>query len=156
MEASPTYFHNLIRERIAARLGRFVESNSLGGVIQEMDFRLGPDTVRNPDVAWVTSEHLKTIAPTSTPVEPAPALAVEVVSPSNPAQDMRKKVKQYLIAGSRAVWIVYPELALVEIYDNTGVRTVTAPDPLQDRTLFSSLTFSLSLAEVFEADLSRR
>jgi Uma2 family endonuclease len=155
-EASPTYGHNLIRKRIARRLDQFVEAHFLGDVPEEMDFRLGPDTVRNPDVAFVTAEHLKTIDLDRTPVEGAPALAVEVVSPTNSAQDVCKKALQYLAAGSRAVWLVYPPLRLVQIYDSTGVRTVTAPDCLQDRTAFPNLTFSLSLVEIFDPDPMRR
>ena len=133
-----------------------MRSESLGDAIEEMDFRLGPDTVRNPDVAFVTVEHLRTIDLDRTPVEGAPALAIEVVSPSNSAQDMCKKALQYLAAGSRAVWLVYPALRLVQIYDKTGVRTVAAPDCLQDRAVFPNLTFSLSLLEVFEPDPMRR
>lgn len=155
-EASPTYSHNLIRKRIARRLDQFVEANALGDVAEEIDFRLGPDTVRNPDVAFVTVEHLRTIDLDRTPVEGAPALAIEVVSPTNSAQDICKKALQYLAAGSRAVWLVYPALRLVQIYDSTGVRTVVAPDCPRDQTVFPSLTFSLSLLEIFEPDPMRR
>jgi Uma2 family endonuclease len=150
MEPSPTFRHNLIRRRIAVRLERFVQSHRLGVVIEEMDFRLGPDTVRNPDVAFVTTEHLRTLDLDRSPADGAPALAIEVISPSNSAQDMRKKVGQHLAAGSQAVWLVYPALRLVEIYDNAGIRTVTAPDCIQDETV-PNLTFSLYLAEIFEA-----
>ena len=34
-----------------------------GIVVEEMDFRLGPETIRNPDVAFVTGDHLKHIDP---------------------------------------------------------------------------------------------
>jgi Uma2 family endonuclease len=152
MEPSPTFRHHLIRKRIAARLDRFVQFNRLGVVVEEMDFRLGPDTVRNPDIAFVTVEHLKTLDLDRSPAEGAPTLAIEVVSPSNSAQDMRKKVSQYLAAGARAVWLVYPALGLAEIYDRAGIRTVTVPDSIQEPTAFPGLTFSLSLAEIFEED----
>ena len=61
MEPSPALRHNLIRQRIAMKLIQFVESRNLGIVVEEMDFRLSPDTVRNPDVAFITAEHLKKI-----------------------------------------------------------------------------------------------
>ena len=78
MEASPAVRHNLVRQRIAMELMQFVESSHLGIVLEEMDFRLAPDTVRNPDVAFVTAEHLKKIDLDRSPVDGAPALAVEV------------------------------------------------------------------------------
>ena len=61
MEPSPTFLHNRIRDRIARRLTEFVETHQLGEITVETDFRLGPDTVRNPDVAFVTNEHLRRI-----------------------------------------------------------------------------------------------
>ncbi len=150
MEASPALRHNLVRQRIAMRLIQFVEPNRLGVVAEEMDFRLAPDTVRNPDVAFVTAEHLKKIDLDRSSVEGAPALAVEVISPSNTAQDMAKKTQQYLRAGSRFVWLVYPGLRLVEIHSASGVRRVQEPEPLKEDTLFPG--FSLSLRYVFDGE----
>lgn len=148
MEPSPAARHNLIRQRIANKTMDFVESHSLGIVLEEMDFRLAPDTVRNPDVAFVTAEHLKKIDLDRSPIDGAPALAVEVISPSNTAQDTVKKTQQYLGAGCRSVWIVYPTLRLVEVHSTAGVRQVREPETLREETLLPG--FSLSLRYVFE------
>jgi Uma2 family endonuclease len=148
MEASPAARHNLIRQNIAMQLINFVRSQSLGIVLEEMDFRLAPDTVRNPDVAFVTTDHLKRIDLDRSPIEGAPALAVEVVSPSNSAEDMARKTQQYLSAGSRAVWIVHPSIRMVEIHSAAGVRKVREPELLQDEALLSG--FSLSLPYIFD------
>ena len=99
MEPSPALRHNLIRQRIAVQLTQFVRARQLGVVVEEMDFRLGTDTVRNPHVAFITADHLRNIDPDHSPVEGAPALAIEVISPTNLAQDTAKKVRQYLEAG---------------------------------------------------------
>ena len=152
MEPSPALRHNLIRKRIARRLDQFVRSHGLGLVTEEMDFRLGPDTVRNPDVAFIAMEHLNSLDLDRSPAEGAPALAVEVVSPSNSAQDMRKKVRQYLDAGSNVVWVIYPSLATAEVYNLTGIHTVTAPESIEEKTLFAGRTFSLPLVEIFDED----
>jgi Uma2 family endonuclease len=149
MEPSPALSHNRIRDRIARCLADFVQHHRLGEVTVETDFRLGPATVRNPDVAFIAAEHLKQINPEVSPLEGAPALAVEVVSPSNSAQDMRKKVSQYLSAGSKAVWVVYPNIHLVEIHQFSNTRKVVAPDTLSEEELFPDLKFSMSLAEIF-------
>lgn len=155
MEPSPALRHNLIRKRISIQLTQFIRRHQLGIVVEEMDFRLGPDTVRNPDVAFITADHLKSIDPDRSPVDGAPALAVEVVSPSNLAQDMVKKVRQYLAAGSRAVWLFYPSLLLVEIHDDAGVRSLGEQDSLNEEKLFAGHRFSLSLADIFDADLQK-
>jgi Uma2 family endonuclease len=150
MEPSPALRHNLIRQRIAEQLTRFVRSHQLGVVVEEMDFRLGTDTVRNPDVALISAEHLRNIDPDHSPVEGAPALAVEVISPTNLAQDTLKKVRQYLDARSRAVWLVYPALRLIEIHDFNGVRRITEPASLEESKLFAGFKFSLSLTALFD------
>lgn len=148
MEPSPAVRHNLIRQRIAMKLMQFVESHRLGIVLEEMDFRLASDTVRNPDVAFVTAEHLKKIDVDRSPVDGAPVLAVEVISPSNTAQDMVKKTQQYIQAGCRSVWIVYPSLRLVEVHSPAGVRRVLEPELLREGSLFPE--FALSLGYVFD------
>jgi len=152
VEPSPTFRHNRIRGRIAGRLSDFVRRYRIGEITVEMDFRLGPDTVRNPDVAYVTLDHLRAIDVDRSPVDGAPALAIEVISPSNLAQDMLKKVKQYLSAGSLVVWVVYPALHLVEVHTSTGVLHVKEPDSLINKTLFGGHEFSLSLVDLFSND----
>jgi Uma2 family endonuclease len=113
MEPSPTFRHNRIRDQIARRLTEFVKAHRLGEVTVETDFRLSAETVRSPDVALVTPAQLNKIDIDRSPIDGAPALAIEVISPSNLAQDTRKKVRQYLAAGCKAVWLVYPALRLV-------------------------------------------
>jgi Uma2 family endonuclease len=86
------------------------------------------------------------------PIEGAPDLAIEVVSPANSAQDMLTKVHQYLAAGSQAVWVFYPNLKLAEIHDAQGVREITAPAALEAATLFPGLRYALALADMFNED----
>ena len=151
MEPSPSFLHNRIRDRIARHLAKFVAEHRLGEITVEMDFRLGPEIVRNPDVAFVTNEHLRSIDVNRSPVEGAPELAVEVISPNNLAQDTLKKVSQFLEAGAKAVWVVYPGLQLVEVYKLDGSRQVKAPESLTDQVPFGS-AFSLPLTSVFDED----
>jgi Uma2 family endonuclease len=148
MEPSPALRHNLVRQRIAMRLMEFVEKHGLGLVIEEMDFRLGEDTVRNPDVALIDLEHSKKLDLDRSPVEGAPALAVEVISPHNRADDMARKIHQYLDAGSLTVWVVYPSLRMVEVHTKAAVRQVREPETLQAENLLRG--FSLTLSYIFD------
>ena len=154
VEASPTFRHNVIRDRIARILRDFVVAHRLGAVAVENDFRLAPNVIRNPDVGFIKMELLCSIDFDRSPIEGVPNLAVEVVSPSNSAEDMAKKVHQYLDAGCQAVWVFYPNLKLVEIHDETGIREVSAPALLVEEKLFGQ-QFSLPLAAVFDEDLTK-
>ena len=48
--------------------------------------------------------------------ESAPALAVEIISESNTAEQMDRKVRTYLTSGSVEVWLVYPKTHCVWVY----------------------------------------
>jgi len=151
MEPSPTLAHNRVRDRSARRLADFVQTHQLGEVTVETDFRLGLDTVRNPDVAYIAAEHLKRIDPHRSPLEGGPAIAVEVVSPGNSDQDIRRKVDQYLSAGSRAVWVVYPSKRSMEIHQLDRAWQVVAPDALNETAAFAGRRFSMPLSQIFES-----
>ncbi len=84
----PAPYHNRVRYRLRRALTDFVEANNLGEVLDETDFRLSIDTVRRPDVAFLSAWQLANFDIDKSPVEGTPALAVEVISPTNSAQDM--------------------------------------------------------------------
>lgn len=155
VEPSPTFRHNRIRDRISRHLGDFVSAHRLGAVTVENDFRLAPDIVRNPDVVFVATEALRRMDVDRTPIEGVPNLAIEVISPSNSAQDMLTKVHQYLDAGCQAVWVFYPNLKLVEVHDLQGTREVAAPASLQEDKLFAGHPYLLPLSPIFEEDVTK-
>ena len=146
---SPTLYHNIVRSRLKRALTDFVEPNGLGLLADETDFRLSSNTVRKPDIAFITTDHLHRIDIHRWPIEGGPALAVEIISPTNTAQDIAKKIRQYRASGCRSVWIVYPFLRLIEVHSNAGIRKIEEPQFLEDETLFPG--FRLSLSTLFDA-----
>jgi len=78
--------------------------------------------------------------------EGAPALAVEIISDSNTAKQMHKKVVAYFENGAREVWVVYPDTRSVIVHRGKTSTEVSA-------TLITDLLpgFSIDLAEVFGA-----
>jgi Uma2 family endonuclease len=152
---SPTPHHSIVCFRLRRALAEFVQGHQLGVVIGETDFRLAPRTVRKPDVAFIAKAQMKDIDFRCTPIPGAPLLAIEMISPSNLAQDTLKKVRQYLAAGSAAVWLVYPELRIVEIHDAVGIRDLTESEPISEERLFPGHTFHLSLTALFDDDPER-
>src|ERR1051326_1332264 len=86
--------HNLARDNIAAFLRNFAHPGKLGRVFVETGYQLSPETVRIPDVSFVTTERMLAID-LDRRIQGAPALAIEVVSASDLAQDLARKVAQY-------------------------------------------------------------
>lgn len=79
--------------------------------------------VRVPDVAWASREFLES-QQDSTPFTRAPELCVEVVSPSNTAREIEDKVRAYLAAGAREVWVVNEDGAL-KCFGPEGARATS-------------------------------
>ena len=140
--------HNWVRDNIARLVGNFVEERRLGKVFVETGYRLTPETVRIPNVSFVAADQVRTLD-LDRRIEGAPALAVEVVSPTDLAQELTQKVRQYLAAGSKAVWVVYPKTREVQIFRADGGSFVRrGSDYLEEPELLPG--FSLSVEAVFE------
>jgi Uma2 family endonuclease len=62
----------------------------------------------------------------------APELAIEVVSPSDKVIHLKSKVDIYLQAGSKTVWVVFPESRSVMIYRADTVRELKGDQTIED------------------------
>ena len=151
IEMTPaSYEHNRIRGRIEQWLREYPEAQNLGEVVAEMDFRLSSGVVRTPDVSFITAKHLQDIHPKDALLQGAPALAVEIISPSNTASEIVRKRSQYLAAGCQAVWVIYPEQREIEIFRPDDRPLILGEqDSLTDERLFPGL--SLPLTYIFAA-----
>ncbi len=146
--APATSGHGIVAMRIGARLAVFVEAHDLGYVFAaETGFVLArdPDTVRAPDAAFVSRDR----EPAREEFVPfAPDLAVEVVSPDDRPRKVQEKVKDWLAAGARRVWVLYPRTATVHVHSSpTDVRILRHGDVLADEELLPG--FAVLLAELF-------
>lgn len=57
-----------------------------------------------------------------------PELAVEVVSPSETARDLARKIDLLLAGGSLAVWVIYPEKREVRVFIPDGTSYTRRAD----------------------------
>jgi Uma2 family endonuclease len=125
--------------RIAMRLGSLMEQHvrqrDLGVVYAaETGFKLreDPDTVRAADAAFVARERIPPEGEPEGYWAIAPDLVVEVISPSDPASAVQSKVADWLAAGCRLVWVVYPDTQTVTEYHSLEkVRVLIAGQALE-------------------------
>ena len=147
MTASARMFHNQVRDNLGASLKTFAREHNLGDVFWETDFRLDFSTIRIPDLAFLTAARLAGLDLHQRP-SGAPDLAVEVVSPSNDADDLARNVQQYLQADAQLVWVVYPESQLVYVHrPNERVEILERTQSLTAPNLIPA--WSLPLAQLF-------
>ncbi len=137
--------------RLGWRLARHVEANNLGVVFAaETGFLLAsnPDTVRAPDVAFVTRERVDRAGEFEGFWPGAPDLAVEVMSPGDSHTEVEKKAGEYLNAGTRAVWIVDPVRRAISIHRSmTDITLLNEKGTLEGGDIVPG--FSCLVAEVF-------
>jgi Uma2 family endonuclease len=125
----PGGIHGIVAALIAAVLIQWARQR--GGLVGvESGFRVeqAPDTTRSPDVYYVRPEHVPEGGPPEGFWSIAPDLAVEVVSPHDTAEEVRDKVREYLAAGSSAVWVVYPRTREVIAHTPDGLARAYGPE----------------------------
>jgi len=106
----------------------------------------GKDIVRCPDVGFISLERAP--QPLGAGYVPfAPDLAIEIISPSNQADEIQNKVLDYLRYGTRLVWVVYPESQTVNVYTPSSSQILTTEDTLNGGEVLPG--FSLAVKEIF-------
>ncbi len=142
---------------IASILGgylfHFARANRLGRALVEFVFRiiLEEDMQRRPDVAFVSHSRwpCNRRVPDGPVWDMVPDLAVEVISPSNTASAVLRKVHDYFKAGVTRVWVIYPEQAEIYIYSTPQqVQVVGIGQELDGGDLLPG--FRLPVAVLFE------
>jgi Uma2 family endonuclease len=63
-------------------------------------------------------------------LEGAPDLVIEVVSPSETAEDLDQKIREYLAAGAGVVWAIYPRARTVHVHKADGTVRIIGEDGL--------------------------
>ena len=120
MMMSPAgWLHGHLVMKIGAVLGTYVEEKKLGMAFGEQTgfiLTRNPDTVRAPDAAFVREARIPRERSLTDYFPGAPDLAVEVLSPSNRASAMKRKLAQYFDAGTRLVWVVDPKTRLMTVH----------------------------------------
>ena len=108
---------------------------------------------RRPDIAFVSSERWPLDRPTSLSDDAwdvVPDLTVEVISPNDAAEDLIVKVKEYLQAGVRLVWLVYPSQRCIHVFETWNrIRVETETDTLDGDDVLPG--FHLSVNRLFES-----
>jgi Uma2 family endonuclease len=132
---SATPRHAKIRDLVSRLTWNYFERNPIGGSFGEIDCRLGEHTVRQPDVSIFLSERLKQMDLDKIPVPFAPDIAVEVLSPSEKAMAVRRKVRDYLRAGSKEVWLLDHANGELLVHTRGGIRVLQGTDVLESPLL---------------------
>ena len=128
----------VIAFELARKLGNYGEINNVGRAVAEGLFRLPLTRDRNrnrqPDAAFITFTRWPRERPmprTDNAWDVVPDLTVEVVSPTDRVEELFEKIAEYFEAGVSLVWVLFPNLQMVQVYESlTRVHGLTANDEL--------------------------
>lgn len=146
----PGGVHGRIAAKLAAHLPGHVEGLGLGTVLAETGYLVQrvPDTVRGPDVSFVSRTRLPPDQIPEQFIPGAPDLAVEILSPSSRWSDVEETLADYFAAGARLVWVVDArERRVIVRYPDRPPRVAVAGESLDGEDVVPG--YALALVELF-------
>jgi Uma2 family endonuclease len=113
------------------------EAQTAGGHVfpQDTALRAWPARPRRfwkPDAMYFAPGVLPPENPLANPLERAPSLVVEVISPTEIGSRIEQKNIEYLDVGVRLLWVVYPATQTVHIYRPGGSATILGTEDTLD------------------------
>jgi Uma2 family endonuclease len=146
--------HGVVGMRLAAAILVHVDQHRLGVVFAaDTGFKLAsnPDTVRAPDIAFVSRARIPASGIPEAFWLGAPDLAVEVLSPTDVRSEVAEKIEEYIEAGVKQVWFVEPSERRLTIH-RPGMRpqVLDEHDTLDGGDLLPGFQYPLSRLFSFE------
>jgi Uma2 family endonuclease len=145
--------HGQLASKLARYLGNFADEHNLGVVTVETGYHPPNNrkTLLAPDVAFISKER----APDPFPeqyIPLMPDLAIEIVSPGDSLEKVRKKVAIYLRNGTRLVWIMLPQEKGVDVCrsaegNRLDIEFVGMDGELDGETILPG--FKLKVSDIF-------
>lgn len=111
------FYQGRVAELLKRRLGGHVFAECSIGT---------PEGVKVPDTAWCSDAFLDEYGFVD-PYAVAPEICVEIKSPSNAESELQGKVRLYLDAGAKEVWLVDVK-GFVRVFGPEGARTGSSFD----------------------------
>jgi Uma2 family endonuclease len=150
--APASHEHGRIAINISTPLDQHSRTNRLGRVYAaETGFKLAsdPDTVRAPDVAFVSQKRLEQAGSVKGYFPGAPDLVVEIISPGDIYTEVEEKVFDWLEAGARMVVVVNPRKRAVTVYRSFAeIVVLTEADTLDCSDVVEG--WSIKVKDIFE------
>jgi Uma2 family endonuclease len=112
MSPAPSMRHQSIAGEMFFQLKGFFNGKPCRPFVAPADVKLSDVDVVQPDLMVVCDpDQIK-----ETHVEGAPALVVEILSPSTHSHDRKRKMELYARSGVKEVWLVSPRPASIEVF----------------------------------------
>jgi Uma2 family endonuclease len=122
--------------RLVARLENWAVAADLGWIVFDSStgFLLPDGSVRSPDASVVRLDRWQALSEAAresfAPI--CPDLVVELASPSDELEDLRRKMVAYMTNGARLGWLLLPQKRTVEVWTAGTTESTNSPLVLND------------------------
>ncbi len=144
--------HGEIVMTLGVLLGIFIKPLRLGRLAaSDAGIRLerNPDTVREPDIAFISAEKLPLYLDVPGFSEVVPDLVVEIFSPSDSLAAINDKALMWLRFGVQLVWVIFPESRTLEVHSSSAPPVLLGEqDQLDGGSVLPGFTCQVS--QIFE------
>jgi Uma2 family endonuclease len=152
--AAPNIRHQLVVGRLHGELYGYLKTRPGTGVLltAPTDVVLSRHDVVEPDLLFVAADQASVV--TAANLQGAPALVVEVLSPSTRKRDAQIRRRLFARSGVREYWLVDPELDTVQVFRPAAPGTFVRAAELSaedDQALTTPILpgWSLELRDLF-------
>jgi len=155
MTPAPFTKHQRASRNLELELFVWLRKNKIGEVFDApTDVELDDKNIVQPDLVVIKRDHYDMIGEKR--IVGAPDLIVEILSPDNAYNDLKRKFRLYERCGVMEYWIVDPEFETVDIYLNEGGRYVLREQKEKNGVMSSVALegFQVEISDIF-ADLLR-
>jgi Uma2 family endonuclease len=122
--------------RLLTRLENWAVASGLGWIVFDSSsgFLLPDGSVRSPDASVVRLERWQALSEAEREGFPplCPDLVVELASPSDEPQALRRKLAAYMANGASLGWLLLPQSRTVEVWKAGAAETANSPLVLTD------------------------
>lgn len=142
--------HGALAAFLTVEVGIYVRTHDLGRVYVEVGYKIfsNPDTVRGPDLSFVSTKREAAATFQRGFIHGAPDLAIEIVSQDRAIDELTTKAQEYLEAGTLLVWVVDPPTRTVRVHRRSqAVITLSPNGTLDGGEVLPG--FALALARLF-------
>jgi Uma2 family endonuclease len=127
-------------------LNSYFDGKPIGEAYSEVDCRVSAELVRRPDISVFLGDRWRQLDLDRILAPYPPDIVIEVLSPTESAMDVRRKVRQYLLGGSQEVWLLDHANGEVVVHTQANVRILAERESVETPLLPG---FSLPVADLF-------
>ncbi len=140
-----TLTHGRIQAKLASYWRIYMTDHGQGGeVYTDVPCRTNKQG-RRPDVAYLTPELLTQFGESAVLPQSFPLIA-EIISPTDAAEEVFAKVKEYLQSGCQEIWVVFPQSQWVLVITQQQQLFLSVGDVVSTQTVLQG--FSMSVDEL--------